>query len=155
MNSQNEVVSIDTTFATAVDAAVKAVLDGEIEAHNAIFALKSAEETISRALSALEEEWLNEAAKYADGRGAFDLDGYMCKIVEGNKKDYTTCNDEQWNKLREDCDKADEARKAREKFLQSVDRDGILVVDEETGNVDKIFPPATVGKTYIRITKKK
>lgn len=154
MNKQELLTNANNTFSSVVCDAVQSVIDGETEAHNVVFALKSAQKIVDEALTKLEESWLAEAQNYADTKGAFTLCGKTCKIVEGNKKDYSVCGDSQWEALRAACDTADEQRKAREKFLQSVPIDGMMVVDENTGEVSKIFPPKTVGKTYIRISDK-
>lgn len=154
MDKKELLTNANSTFESVVADAVQSVIDGETEAHNVVFALKSAQKVIDEALTMLEEAWLAEAQNYADTKGAFTLCGKTCKIVEGNKKDYSVCGDSQWETLRNACDTADEQRKAREKFLQGVPIDGMTVVDETTGEVSKIFPPRTVGKTYVRISDK-
>lgn len=73
----------------------------------------------------------------------------------GVKYDYSVCNDSIYNDLVDNIEKLKETLKQREKFLKSISSDGTLMVDEETGEVNKIYPPIKMAAQGISVTFKK
>lgn len=73
----------------------------------------------------------------------------------GVKYDYSVCNDSIYNDLVDNIEKLKETLKQREKFLKSISSDGTSIVDEETGEVNKIYPPIKMAAQGISVTFKK
>lgn len=73
----------------------------------------------------------------------------------GVKCDYSVCNDSIYNDLVDNIEKLKETLKQREKFLKSISSDGTLIVNEETGEVNKIYPPIKMAAQGISVTFKK
>ena len=73
----------------------------------------------------------------------------------GVKYDYSVCNDSIYNDLVDNIEKLKETLKQREKFLKSISSDGTLIVNEETGEVNKIYPPIKMAAQGISVTFKK
>ena len=70
----------------------------------------------------------------------------------GVKYDYTACGDRLYSELKEIRDNYDAKLKEREKYLQRIPTEGITTVDEETGEIHKIYPPARMSTTGVSVT---
>lgn len=73
----------------------------------------------------------------------------------GVKYDYSGCNDDIYNALIHNIEVLKEKLKQRENFLKSITSDGATMVNEETGEVNKIYPPVKMAAQGIAITFKK
>lgn len=67
--------------------------------------------------------------------------------------DYTVCNDPEWTDLSAKAKRIDADKKARESFLKGL-KSPLTVVDEETGEVYKIYPPNKLQKDGLKLTIK-
>ena len=118
--------------------------------HMAVY-LKTMEKIVEGIQKGIKEAALTEAQKYEK---SFDFHGARIEQTElGTKYDYSTCQDIAWNKLDEEIKLLSEKKKQREAFLKTV-KDGMTLVEEETGETWKVFPPLKTSTTGIKITIK-
>ena len=73
----------------------------------------------------------------------------------GVKYDYSACNDIIYNDIVDNIERLKETLKQREKFLKSISSDGTLIVNEETGEVNRIYSPIKMEAQVISVTFKK
>ena len=71
------------------------------------------------------------------------------------KYDYSACNDIIYNDIVDNIERLKETLKQREKFLKSISSDGTLIVNEETGEVNRIYSPIKMAAQVISVTFKK
>lgn len=72
----------------------------------------------------------------------------------GTKYDYSNCGDDAYFELVTQRNELDEKIKAREKFLQTVPTSGLLVTNEDTGELSKVYPPSKKSTTSISVSLK-
>ena len=90
---------------------------------------------------------LSEAEKYGSET---EIDGSKIIIIElGTKYDYL--NDSAWLELNKKVSEFDLLRKEREKLLKAI-KGSMTEIDEETGEIRKIFPPLKTSTIGIKIT---
>lgn len=70
----------------------------------------------------------------------------------GVKYDYTVCNDPQMNELMTQFADIEKKMKAREAYLKGVPAEGIVVVDENTGETLRVYPPNKMSTTSVAVT---
>lgn len=93
---------------------------------------------------------LNEAAKYGK---SFDLHNAKFQVKEaGTKYDYSQCNDYVLVELQQKLDELTEKVKNRQKFLQLAPTEGIEVLEDQSGEVYRIYPPSKSSTTIVTIT---
>lgn len=144
---------------------VEAVERGEISPLKAHLQVKGMEDIIS-SLTSLDEkknsnfeyakryrkELLNEADLYGK---KFDLFHGKFDVKEvGTKYDYSECNDPELIELAIAAEKASEALKARQKFLQNVPESGAIITNEETGETSTVYRPKKTSTTAVTVTLK-
>lgn len=132
------------------------VLDGEISAMEAVIQMKSISESISIFLknNDVRDAVIRETEKYGKGETP-SYKGADVQVKETSVKyDFTGCNDSVWDKLNKEKKEVDEKIKHRESFLKLVNGSK-TEIDEETGEIYTILPPARSSTTSYSITFKK
>ena len=135
---------------------IQKVLDGEISAIEAVIQMKSIGESISIFLknNDIREAVIKETEKYGKGETP-SYKGAVVQVKETSVKyDFAGCNDIAWDKLNKEKKEVDEKIKQRESFLKLVNTNK-TEIDEETGEIYTIFPPARSSTTSYAITFKK
>lgn len=96
---------------------------------------------------------LEAAEKY--GQKSFDFMNSKVEIKEvGVKYDYSKCGDSVYEMLEQKATSIGDDLKKREIFLKTVPPKGIPIVDELTGEMITIYPPAKSSTTSVAITLK-
>lgn len=96
------------------------------------------------------KELLNEAELYGK---KFELFNGKFDVKEvGTKYDYSECNDPVLLELIEKAEKANEAVKERQKFLQNVPEQGAIITDESTGETFTVYRPKKTSTTSVTVT---
>lgn len=86
---------------------------------------------------------------------SFEFNGSKMEIKEtGVKYDYSNCGDQEWSAIEVEINRRKELQKEREKFLKSVPAEGVEIVNNETGEVIKVYPPFKTSTTSIAVTLK-
>lgn len=96
---------------------------------------------------------LSEAEKQDDRTFALYGAQYQVKEV-GVKYDYSRCGDIVYNDLMKELDELKERIKQREEMLKGMPSDGTTVINEDTGEMYRIYPPSKSSTTSVSITIK-
>lgn len=130
---------------------VAGVKNGETDPLRLRLFLKHIERICSEVSAACEEDILREAEKYGT---RFELMDAEIQIkVNGSRFSYENTQDPVIQRLKEEAERISKQVKEREKFLQGLPENGQEIVDEETGDVVRIYKPQKVGgKTGLSIT---
>ena len=100
----------------------------------------------------LREACISELEKYGS-REDVTLCGARFRIGEtGVSYDYAPCGDPVHARLIREKQAIDAKLKEREKFLQRLPAEGVETIDEETGEITRIYPPARSSKTSVIVT---
>lgn len=92
----------------------------------------------------------DEAARY--GKQGAEMWGAKATIVSTpSRYDYSNCNDAELTVLEDQLATAKKALEARQKFLQSVPDTGTTIVNEDSGDVLKIYPPARIQGETLKV----
>lgn len=84
---------------------------------------------------------------------SFELNGAKYQVKEaGTKYDYSQCNDPELYAMQKQLDELTEKIKNRQKFLQLAPPEGIEVLEDQTGEVYRIYPPSKTSTTTVSIT---
>lgn len=75
-----------------------------------------------------------------DGKKDFEYGSTKIQFTTRRKFDYSV--DEEWSKITDEMNIIKEDKSAREKLLKSIDGDFKEILDEETGEVIKVYAPA-------------
>jgi len=127
---------------------ISELLDGSEDILVAKRKLKCMAEIIKKVEAGIKESVLTEAEKHGK---TFEYKGAEFSIsLLGVKYDYTQCNDTVWNELNSQETKIKETKKQRESFLKAVN-ESATVVNEGTGEVETIYPPAKSGSNGIKV----
>ena len=138
-----------TIFAAQLISDVEAGVTNPLTLHSQIIILEKA---LSQVKDAIKEMVLTEAEKH--GAKSFDYNGCRVDIKElGTKYDYSRTEDAEWNQLFTEEKKYQEKKRERESFLKNI-KGHLTIVDEETGEVSKIYPPIKTSTTGITVTLK-
>jgi hypothetical protein len=70
----------------------------------------------------------------------------------GIKYDFSGCNDVEYIELLEKLEKAKQELEVRKDFLKGVPTKGIDVVNEDTGEIIKIYPPVKTSSSSFKVT---
>ncbi|MCR9066769.1 MAG: hypothetical protein NXI00_22555, partial [Cytophagales bacterium] len=70
---------------------------------------------------------------------------------QSTRYDYSGCQDPELNDLTKELAILTEKIKARESFLKGLKKP-LTVIDEETGDISKIFPPVKLSTDVIKCT---
>jgi len=140
---------------SAADTLVQTVLDGDINPIEAYVKVKAAAECLSLVLKdeRLVDVTTDECMKFGKERPTYG-GASVCATEAGVRYDFSVCGDALWKRLSEQKRQIEEQLKAREKFLRSLQGKTILV-DEETGAAEEVYPPAKTSSTVIRVNFQK
>lgn len=128
------------------------LIAGQVEPLELAVYFKSIEKTIESVKETLSTMALNEAEKY--GKGAFDFKGAQIQVKElGTKYDFSQTNDLFWHELQAEKQKIEEKLKQRETMLKSL-TGSLTIANEDTGEIETIYPPIKKSTTGISITIK-
>jgi len=95
---------------------------------------------------------LTEGMKHAK---SFEFNGSKMEIKEtGVKYDYSKCGDPNWQLLEDQISELKDKQKAVEAHLKVLPAEGIEVVNADSGEVIKMFPPVKTSTTSIAVTLK-
>ena len=118
--------------------------------------MKSISETINTFLKdeSIKDAVIQECEKYGKGESP----GYLGAVIQiketGVKYDFSVCNDPVYERLVEERKIIDEQCKEREKYLKTLSKSK-TEIDEDTGDIFQLFPPAKQSTTSYSITFKK
>jgi hypothetical protein len=89
------------------------------------------------------------------GQKSFEFHNAKFEIKEtGVKYDFSKCGDVVWETLDSAGSTISDQIKEREKFLKTVPQKGMTVVNDQTGEVETIFPPSKSSTTSVAVTLK-
>lgn len=97
-------------------------------------------------------DYIGQRGDAREGLTVGDCKAQVCEA--GVTYDFSECGDPQLADLYAEADAIKERIKTRENFLKSIDGHA-TVVDENTGEVVTIHPPARSSKTTVKLTFKK
>ena len=128
----------------------QSLLNGEIEPLELAIYLKAIEKVAERLKPELQRLSIQEAERY--GKGEFQLMGAKVQVRElGTKYDYSNCGDIEFEMIESDLNAVAERKKNRESFLKSI-TEPLQLINEETGEAYKVYPPSKKSTTGIVIT---
>ena len=136
-----------------VNSMIEAVENGEISPMDLYVNLKKAGKIIDSVLDSetVKESVTREYHKY--GTREVDYKGVtLVQSETGVKFDYSGCQDRVITELELMKKELDEKIKARHKYLKNLPPEGVTIVDEETGEVNTLYPPSRSSLTTIKAT---
>lgn len=153
----NEIIKIDGlvinkgTVEEVRSELARKVIDGEVDAVKVMAAIKfyqkvfNGDDKKDNGLTHLiKDEVLTELGK---DKIRQDWYGFKVEVKEaGAKYDYSNCNDKVYFDLIEEEKELSERIKARETFLKSI-KESESILNEDTGEVTKIYPPVKKSTT--------
>ncbi len=135
---------------------INQIEEGEVNPLSIQVGLSAIENVIKqvKASDIYKAQTLKEAEKY--GQKSFDMYGANLQIKEvGVKYDFASCGDPTWEDINQRMESLKAEMKEREEFLKRTPKDGQTCVDENTGEVYKIYPPVKISTTSVTATFKK
>lgn len=133
---------------------VEAIDAGELNPLDIHYQVKAMEDFIKilTANSRYKDAVLTEAIKHGK---SFQFNGSKMEIKEtGVKYDYSKCGDPNWQILENQITELKDKQKAVEAHLKVLPAEGIEVVNAESGEVIKMYPPVKTSTTSIAVTLK-
>lgn len=133
---------------------VEAMDAGELNPLDIHYQVKAMEDFIKilTANSRYKDYVLTEGMKHGK---SFQFNGSKMEIKEtGVKYDYSKCGDSNWQLLEDQISELKDKQKAVEAHLKVLPAEGIEVVNADTGEVIKMFPPVKTSTTSISVTLK-
>ena len=152
----NKIPSSKTEQKEMANAFISKVIDGDINPIDAVVQMKSISETVNTFLKDenIKDAVIQECEKYGKGESPSYL-GAVIQIKEtGVTYDFSVCNDPVYERLVEERKIIDEQCKEREKYLKTLSKSK-TEIDEDTGDIFQLFPPAKQSTTSYSITFKK
>jgi hypothetical protein len=136
---------------TFIEKVVDEITSGERNPLDFNIILKEMEDTIEaiRKDERVKNAIMIEANKYSEK--SFEYKGYKITKSSRSTYDYSTCNDDQWNKLSKEAASIKEKLKARESFLAAIKPDFDSIVNGETGEM--LCAPAKTTTDYLTIKR--
>jgi len=123
---------------------------GEINPLKVATAMKAIEMSIEIIKKGISDAVLEEAQRHE--AKTFEYDGHSLQIREaGARYDFTNCNDPEYDRMEKEMESLKAKIKQREGWLKAAP-EGATVVDQETGEVHEIYPPAKSSTTTVAIT---
>lgn len=124
---------------------------GNISALDVLLNIKGFENVLKDIKDKLDELALNEASKYEK---TFNYRNAELQIKEsGTKWDYSNCGDIKLNFILKNEESIANQKKERENFLKSL-KESMTIIDDQSGEVYEVFPPAKSSKTIISVKLK-
>lgn len=134
---------------------IKNIIDGEVNPLKVAQQLGAAEKMIKAVKDdpIYKRLLLKEADSYNER--TFSTYGAQFQVKEvGVKYDYSVCNDPVYNDLQEQFKALQSQIKTREEMLKGIPKEGLDVINEDTGELYKLFPPAKSSTTSVTVTIK-
>lgn len=160
---RNELIELDDAIMTASLTKAKsqeistritsAVEQGNQSPLEVYSRLKFAEQTIKSCLDGVKPFAIEEVSKYNKGEKITSLGAELKQKEVGTKYDYSVCNHAEYNDLALEAAKISEKMKDIEETLKTV-KEPYTVVNEDTGEITKIYPPLKTSTTSIEVTIK-
>ncbi|WP_290391193.1 hypothetical protein [uncultured Bacteroides sp.] len=128
------------------------VTDGEADPISMFTTIKAMNDCLSQFLKdqAVVEATIGAVEKY--GRTGATFNGANLCIAEvGVRFDFSACQDSVWDELAKERTELEAKIKEREKFLRGITTPQ-TIVNEETGEVKKIYGPAKTSSTTVKVT---
>lgn len=142
--------STQTQIDVFSDGVIESVQRGEINPLTVLIQLKAMEKAAERILKAIKTNLLKEADLYAEKE--FEFQGNkITKAEHGTKYDYSQCNDTIWFELKAKEVQLKSSITERENFLKAL-KSHIVIVDELTGEVTKIYPPTKTSTSGLNVS---
>ena len=138
-----------------VDSIIKSIEDGEVNPLEVFVNLKKIEKVIDNVLKsenvkdALEKEYQKYGNREVDFNGAI-----ITRSESGVKFDYSVCQDPLIINLENEKKELEDKIKDRQKLLKNLPTEGMTELNEETGEVNTLFPPARYSTTIIKASIK-
>ena len=136
----------------AVDRLVAQVTEGEIDAVETFIKAKSLYETLGAFLKdkGVVDTTISECEK--NGREGALYNGARMIVAEaGVRYDFSVCKDPKWSDLAAQKATIEAQLKERETFLRAIPGSQ-TIVNEETGEVVTVYPPAKTSSTTVKVT---
>ena len=133
---------------------VEAIDAGELNPLDIHYQVKAMEDFIKilTANTRYKDAVLSESIKHGK---SFQFNGSKMEIKEtGVKYDYSKCGDPNWQILESQISELKDKQKAVEAHLKVLPTEGIEVVNAESGEVIKMYPPTKTSTTSIAVTLK-
>lgn len=140
-----------TTF---VESIVNQVLDGQADPIKVHLQFKCAEDIFKQITG--DEKFKSVLLDACDKHGktfTFQNAKFERKEV-GVKYDYSACNDPILASLEQKAIELSEKVKARQTLLKTAPLSGLVLVDEESGETFKVYPPSKTSTTSVAVTLK-
>jgi len=133
---------------------VEAIDAGDLNPLDIHYQVKAMEDFIKMltANSRYKDAVLTECMKHGK---SFQFNGSKMEIKEtGVKYDYSKCGDPNWQILENQISELKDKQKAVEAHLKVLPAEGIEVVNADSGEVIKMYPPVKTSTTSISVTLK-
>jgi hypothetical protein len=133
---------------------VEAIDAGDLNPLDIHYQVKAMEDFIKMltANSRYKDAVLTEGMKHGK---SFQFNGSKMEIKEtGVKYDYSKCGDPNWQMLENQITELKDKQKAVEAHLKVLPAEGIEVVNADSGEVIKMYPPVKTSTTSIAVTLK-
>lgn len=112
--------------------------------------LVAIEKALGEVKKAISDGVLREAEKYGQKTFAHQSAEITVCAVK-TEYDYKVSKDSEWERLDSEINDLTDRKKEREKFLKSLGKP-MTLVNEESGEIDTIYPPLKIQKDGIRVT---
>ena len=135
-------------------AAKNEILSGSVDLKELLYKKKCIERTLE---AIFDDEKVNEVIKEEITKYGKDGAGYndaKFEIASRKSWDYSQTNDAEYAALEKRAKESSELLKQRQKFLQTLTKP-VELVNNETGEVETIYPAAHSESEYIKTTFKK
>lgn len=127
--------------------------DGHVDPLQARIFFKIVETVVQASAKATDDLALAEAQK--QGQKRFEIHGATVEVKElGTKWYYDKTQDPELAKLMEEFTAIEKKVKDRQKFLQTLPESGMEIVDDNTGEVVRIYPAYKTSTTGLAISLK-
>ena len=138
------------------DGLARRVTDGEVPPLAAYVQMKSMAESIGLFLKddAVREAVMAECLRYGRGETPMYGGAEVGIMDSGVRYDYSACRDPVWHELHLQAEQANARLKAREEYLRAI-REPKTEVDESTGEVYTLYPPARQATTTLTVKFKR
>lgn len=135
-----------TSFAEKL---INEIDNGIINPLDLLVNIKAIEKSFELVKETLMQNALDEANKYEK---SFEFKGTKIERVEvGTKYDYSNCNDFKLAKIADNLNHYSEQKKQRENMLKTL-KSKLVEIDEETGDINEIYPPIKTSTTSLKVT---
>lgn len=156
--NDNELIPLNRVPATKkeqkalAEGLARRVAEGEVAPMAAYVQMKSLAESISIFLKddAVRESVMAECLRYGRGETPMYCGAEVGVRECGVKYDYAACRDPVWHELHLQAEQANAQLKAREDYLRAI-REPKAELDESTGEVYTIYPPARQSVTTLTV----